>query len=204
MKIYFTCTTAQFDKYKDVYWDMRKFLVDEGHLLTLDWMPEVYKKNEAGVTEVRDIEKIYKNCIDAIWDSEMVIVEDTVSNFSTGHQITIAIKRKKPTLVLWEKDKQRQFNDSFINGIESDFLEVHQYQGQEYKSIIKTFINKYADAKIKNRFHLVLNNVERNYLDWANHKRNKSRTRIIRDALNDVIDHDEEYNEYLRGESLRG
>ncbi len=197
MKVYFTCTTAQFDKYKETYMDIRQFLIDNEHILTLDWLLEVYRKSKYNRTEVRNIEKIYKDCIKAIQNSEAVIVEDTVSNFSTGHQITVGLQRKRPTLVLWQKGKKRQFNDTFINGIQSDYLEVYEYEGDEYRKIIKTFLNKYEDANKKNRFHLVMSNVERHYLDWAKLKKGKSRTRIIRNALRQVIDSDEDYAKYL-------
>jgi hypothetical protein len=176
---------------------IRNFLIDENHLLTYDWMLDVYEKSEKNITEVRNIKQIYRDCIKGIMQSDIIIVEDTVSNFSTGHQITMALQRKKPTLVLWQKSKERQFNDSFINGIQSDLLEVHEYEGDEYKEIIKVFVNKYADVKERNRFHLVLNNIERNYIDWVHLNTKKSRTQIIRDAINNLIDKDEEYSKYL-------
>jgi hypothetical protein len=160
-------------------------------------MLDVYEKSEKNITEVRNIKQIYRDCIKGIMQSDIIIVEDTVSNFSTGHQITMALQRKKPTLVLWQKSKERQFNDSFINGIQSDLLEVHEYEGDEYKEIIKVFVNKYADVKERNRFHLVLNNIERNYIDWVHLNTKKSRTQIIRDAINNLIDKDEEYSKYL-------
>lgn len=203
MKIYFTCSTAEFNKYKKDYLSIRDFIVVEDHILTRDWINKADKKiKKTGRVELSDIREIYKECITAINEAEIVIIEDTVSNFSTGHQITIALQRQKPTLVLRSKPKHRHFKQTFIQGIDSDYLEVHQYNKKNYKEIIRTFINKYKDAHKKNRFHLVLSEVERRYLDWAQFNKGESRTKLIRDSIQDQMDSDEDYKNYLKGSKL--
>lgn len=197
MKIYFTCSTAEFNVYKELYFNIRDFLVGENHILTRDWLDKTRRRIDQGDSEVTDIKEIYKACIQAIYDADIVIIEDTVSNFSTGHQITVALQRQKPTLVLWSKPKHRHFKNTFINGIDSEFLEFYEYTGDEYKQIIKKFIKKYANAKLKNRFHLVLGDVERKYLDWAQFNKDKSRTKIIKESLRKYINEDKDFNKYL-------
>lgn len=200
MKIYFTCSTAEFQSYEKSYFQIRNVLIEEGHVLTRDWLPhtaEWIKENKTDIT--RDIKSIYRACVDAIHDADLVIVEDTVSNFSTGHQITLALQYRRPTLVLWKGKKHRQFQQMFIHGIESDILQISEYTDKDLDEIIKTFIKKYGNANEKNRFHLVLNQVERNYLDWAQFQKHNSRTNVIRQALRDEIEGDEEYQKYLRG-----
>lgn len=200
MKIYFTCSTAQFEKYEHLYFLIRDFLVDEGHLLTRDWLPHTANKiNKAIDLSNYDVKSIYKQCIKAIREADLVIIEDTVSNFSTGHQITLALEMQKPTLVLWSEKKHKHFNMMFIHGVESDYLEVKEYNENNIKEIIISFINKYEKINQKNRFHLVLNNMERNYLDWGQFKYNKSRTKLIREAIKYSIEKDEGYQKYLSG-----
>lgn len=199
MKIYFTCSTAEFNQYKKYYSSIRDFLIEDKHILTRDWIPRANSRiKEVGKVEITDIKQIYSDCIKAINESELVIIEDTVSNFSTGHQITIALQRQKPTLVLWNKPKHRHFKQTFIQGLDSEYLEVHEYNLKNYQSIIRTFINKYKDAHKKNRFHLVLSDVERRYLDWAQFNNGESRTNIIRDGIRAKMNKDEEYNKYLK------
>lgn len=198
MKIYYTCSTAEFFKHRDIYFEIRNFLISQGHTLTRDWLPHTEEALKLGKIDLnRNIKQIYQECIKSIKESELVIIEDTVSNFSTGHQVTIALQNKKPTLVLWQGSKHRQFKQMFIHGIESDILQVSEYEEKNLKEIINTFINKYENISERNRFHLVLNNVERNYLDWAQFTKNKSRTKIIRDSLRKIIDSDHEYSNYL-------
>ena len=56
------------------------------------------------------------NCLKITKNADLVIIEDTVSNFSTGHQITLALEMQKPTLVLWKGQKHKHFNQMFILG----------------------------------------------------------------------------------------
>ncbi|MEI6462530.1 MAG: hypothetical protein WCO33_02570 [bacterium] len=197
MKIYYTCSTAEFKKYRNTYFGIRKFLIDQNHVLTRDWLPHTEKLIDEGNTEIRDIKEIYKACVEAIRDSDAVVIEDTVSNFSTGHQITLALEMRKPTLVLWKGKKHRQFNQMFIHGIDSDLLEVKEYADKDLEKIIRVFLKKYENVDEKNRFHLVLSNPERMYLDFAQFRYGKSRTNIIRNALRKIIDSDKDYQKYL-------
>lgn len=203
MKIYFTCSTAEFNKYKSTYFAIRQYLIEQGHTLTRDWLPHTEKNIIIGNIDTRNIKEIYRSCMTAIKEADMVIIDDTVSNFSTGHQITIALQEKKPTLVLWQGQKHRQFKKMFIHGIDSELLEIAEYNTNSLTNIISDFIQKYDSILERNRFHLVLNNLERNYLDWAQYTKNRSRTKIIKDALKQMIEEDMEYSMYISEQHKR-
>ncbi len=198
MKIYFTSSTAEFLKYKKYYFAIRKHLIESGHILTRDWLPRADYRVDTNQVEITGIKEIYKECMNAIAEADLVIVEDTVSNFSTGHQITVALQRQKPTLVLWSKPKHRHFKKNFIQGVDSNYLEFYEYNLKNFKDIINKFIKKYSQANKKNRFHLIINDVERNYLDWAQFNYGESRTKLIRKALRKLINEDNNYDNYLK------
>lgn len=197
MKIYFTCSTGEFKRYRDDYYAIRNHIVNSGHVLTRDWLNEADGRIDTGDIKLEDIKQIYRVCMVALKEADLVIIEDTVSNFSTGHQITLALRARKPTLVLWQNTKHRQFNQMFIHGIESDMLQVSEYNETNVKDIINAFINKFSDVSEENRFHLVLDGVERSYLDWVRFNSGESRTKAIRRALRSTIDQDEKYKQYL-------
>lgn len=198
MKVYFSCSTAELANHSADYHAIRDYLADNGHILTRDWLEETERHAQAGNRELPNIKKIYKACVEAIREAELVIIEDTVSNFSTGHQITLALQMRKPTLVLWQGKKHRHFNQMFIHGIESDLLQVAEYAKENLEDTLQTFINTYEDKPAKNRFHLVLSGRERRYLDWAQFVKNNSRTNVIRSALKQAIDNDTDYQTYLQ------
>lgn len=197
MKVYFSCSSAELITYRDSYYDIRDYLVDGGHILTRDWLAETEQHMLAGNRDLKNIKEIYKLCVEAIREADLVIIEDTVSNFSTGHQITLALQMRKPTLVLWQGKKHRHFNQMFIHGIESDLLQVAEYNPQNLTDVMQTFIHTYEDKPEKNRFHLVLSGLERRYLDWAQFVKHDSRTKVIRSALKQAIETDKEYQAYL-------
>lgn len=183
---------------------IRDFLVEEGHTITRDWLQNIRNKEEPieltnPGSSPGHAEFIYKRVRRALEDADILILEDTVSSFSNGHLVTLALSRKKPILVLWnDKHKKiKKFKTNFIEGIESNYLEIHRYGEDNYKKIIRAFINKYSNANEKHRFHLVLDEVERDYIDWAQYHKGKSRTKVIRDALRKELDSDEKYNSYL-------
>ncbi len=196
MKVYFTSSTAELLRYRAYYYAIRDYLVAHGHVITRDWLPRVEQQVIHGDKDL-DIKKIYAGCVEAIKKADVVIVEDTVSNFSTGHQITLALRYRKPTLVLWQGPKHQKFNQMLIHGIESDILQVSEYTLNNLHDTLHTFIAKFACADEKSRFNLILNGIERNYLDWAQFVTGESRTKVIRQALRDTIDHDEAYASYL-------
>lgn len=197
MKVYFTCSTAELLANRDAYYAIRDYLVGGGHILTRDWLAETEQHTLAGNRELRNIKEIYKLCVEAIREADLAIIEDTVSNFSTGHQITLALQMRKPTLVLWQGKKHRHFNQMFIHGIESELLRVAEYDAQNLTDVLQTFIHTYEDKPEKNRFHLVLSGLERQYLDWAQFVKHDSRTKVIRGALKQAIETDKEYQGYL-------
>jgi hypothetical protein len=196
MKVFFSASTADFMTYREYYFAIRDFLIREGHVLTRDWLKPTYEKIQAKIDTV-GIEEIYTAVMKALDEAELVIIEDTVSNFSTGHEITVALQRQKPTLVLWCRPKHRHFKQTFIQGVKSDYLQVSEYNLDNYQEIIRNFIKKYEHATQKTRFHLVIDEVERRYLEWAKFTKHASRTKVIRKALRTTINNDQEYQKYL-------
>lgn len=197
MKIFLTSTTAEFLKYKKNYFKVRQVLIDEGHILTRDWIPHAEKRISQGV-KYQNPQDFFPKVMQALDEAEAIVVEDTVSNFSTGFAITYAIQRRKPILVLWFKEKNKHFKDTFLHGITDNYLEIKTYTLKNIDEILKSFLKKYENSKEKNRFHLVIDGVERKYLDWIHFNKNLSRTEIIRKAIRGELENDQEYQNYLK------
>jgi hypothetical protein len=196
MKIFFGCSTSQMDSYRDLYLKIRQVIIDEGHILTRDWLPlaiNAIKRKETAY----NTKAAYKKILRAINDADLLIIDDTASGFSTGHEITLGIFRQKPTLVLWHQSKKRMFDRRMIHGLDSPYLVTSYYTEKKLKGIILKFIKQFSHATKKHRFHLVIDEVERNYIDWAKFQEGKSRTELIREAIREKITQDKKYQDYL-------
>ncbi len=200
MRVFFGCTAAELNKYQKYYLAIRQFLIDEGHVLTRDWIPDAIKRmHKLTPPEEYDPKKIAAAFQHAMNESDVIIVEDTVSNFSTGYEITFALQRNKPVLVLWLKDKHHLFDRTLLHGIESEYLQISQYDLSNYRELIRRFLNKFDSNLEKHRFNLVVDDIERRYLDWGRFAKHKSRTDLVRSALRKQIENDAEYQQYLLG-----
>jgi hypothetical protein len=175
MKIYLTHSTSKLVENRNMYEHLRSFLIDKGYTLTYDWLPDALKHIAKG-TKKPNYQKIYRESVVAIDKADIVIIEDTVSSFSTGHQITLAIQRKKPTLVLWGKNKNKHFENSYLHAIKSEYLQIQSYDKDNLEEVISSFINKYGDIGERHRFNLVISDLEKRYLEWAQHHKNMSKT----------------------------
>lgn len=199
MKIYFGASTSQFDRYKEYYFAVRDFLAEEGHVITRDWL-QIHRKDlvehpERLLVHRKGPEAVYKIAMKGFYDAEMMIAENTVPSFSNGHLMTLALQRKIPVLVIQLKNRPKRYlKKSFLEGINEPNLEIVDYDLDNYQDVLRSFLNKYEDYHKKHRFHLVIDEVEKRYLDWANHTYDESKTGIIRDALRQRISDDKKYS----------
>lgn len=197
MKLFFSTTTNEINDHGARYLSIRKHLIKSGHTLVHDWLGNVTNsQNEFKIPQKLNINE-YSKAIKSISDADAVIFESTLPSFSTGHLMTLALQQKKPTLVLWLDDSAWANRQGMIESIESEYLELKGYNLLTYKSVINEFLNKYGDTGLKHRFNLVIDDTERQYLDWLSYKTLKSRTRLIRDLLRSKITTDKEYSSYL-------
>lgn len=197
MKIYFSCSTKEFEKYKDNYYAIRKFLIQEGHILTRDWLLNLQKHKDLAEKE-HGSKKIYQETIRDFSQAEVLIAEDTVGSFTNGYLTTLAMIRNLPILVLWHKSKQKYFQSSFMEGMDYKYLEIQEYTESNYQTVIRTFLKKYQNNRSKHHFHLVIDEPERRYLDWRQYQSGKSRTEIVRAGIAKLLKNDKSYQRYLR------
>lgn len=193
MKIWFSTTSLKFKEYKNYYLKIREELITSGHELTDDWISNHGKWLEDNPSATRDIKNIYQKVLDAIDVADISIIEFTVPNFSTSHQITYSISKRKPTLVM-RLQNDNTFKDSYIDAIDSPYLTVMQYELNNYKDILRDYFKSLNNNSESGRYNIMLSKVQKYYLDWASKKYKKSKSEIIRDLINIKIKEDKEYH----------
>ena len=202
MKIHFACSTSELEIYGKNYIDICDLIRDAGHSITRDWIDSAvatlgdYKKGKIKIDRV----EIYNKAVESILASDAVVIEGTVSSFSIGHQMTLALSKNKPTLVLLYNDgsdKKNKLQNSFISGIKSPFLTIAKYSSKEdIKRILSNFLTKSTSPTIK--FNIVLSKEIENYLDWASFYYKTNKSEFIRDIITKHMnEEDTNYQKYI-------
>ena len=197
MKIFFSATTYKFNELGDHYFMIRDHLIKSGNVIVHDWLSKIKKKGETYDIPQAIASSEYRNAIEAVENADLVIFETTQPSFSSGHLMTLALQKKTPTLMMWLDDSPWSIRRGMIENIDSNYLELAEYNSENYAQILDSFINKYGNAELKHRFNLVIDDVERQYLDWLSYNTLKSRTALIRKMIRESVERDEEYKRFL-------
>ncbi len=197
MKVFFGTTTAKLIEYYDVYSKVRQGLINQKCIILDDWLESAYDYKLKNPKGFRDRKRNFNLITKAIDRCDFVVIEFTVPNFSSSHQITYAITRQKPVLVL-RLEKDNSFADSYLEWIDSKLITIKDYEIGEVDQVLKEFIGFNTIGRGLKRYNVVLDDKHKYYLDWASEKKKESRSEIIRNALDEHIDYDREFQRYIR------
>ncbi len=196
MVIFFSCSTKDILKYKVFYKEIRDSIKSLGHTINRDWIEksiEVAEKNKDDIPTY----SIYREVMSAIVTADMVVIDATVRSMSVGHQLTFALQKKKPVLLLQYSKEEKGLSELFISGAKSPLLMIRNYKSkEEIMPVIKEFARKY-ESNSKTRFNLVLNKAQENYIEWASFTHKKSKTEIIQESINEKMEKDKGFEKYL-------
>lgn len=198
MKVHFASSTSELKKYKNNYLEICRQIKKIGHTITRDWIEEAIGFYEKGTLEI-DREDIYKKVMESVLTSDVVVIEGTVSSFSVGHQITVALTKNKPILFLEfkESDKKSYFKNSFIDGIKSPLITTAKYNLNNLREILEDFFNRNKNG-LAVKFNIVLTKEIDNYLDWASFTYKISKSEFIRKIIQKYMNEtDHRYRKYL-------
>lgn len=197
MKIWFGTTTLHFQDYKQQYLSIRQHLLDLGHVLTDDWLGKHGKWLEENPYAIRGVKNIYQKVIKAIDAADVSVIEFTVPNFSTSHQITYSLQKRKPTLVMRLK-RENTFKDSYIEGIDSPYLHLVNYSAKNFLEVINEFLGYAGIDEGTGRYNIVLDKKTKFYLDWAANRYKVSRSKLLRELVEGRMAEDSEFKIYLQ------
>ena len=151
----------------------------------------------------RNIHDIFENVVRAIDASDAVVIEYTVPNFSSSHQINYALLKRKPTLVMRLHKDNPRFTDSYLEALRSPNLTLKQYTKKNYKEILEEFIGFSKVEQGQQRYNIVLDKKQKYYLDWASEEYNRSRSEIIRGLIDSEIVKDKTYHKYMHTAAIK-
>lgn len=196
MKVWFGCTTFKWPEYRGNYFLIRDYLKELGCIIMADWIDDV-DKTYGQPHKQRNIHDIFKNVVTAIDTADAVVIEYTVPNFSSSHQINYALLKRKPTLIMRLHKDNPRFTDSYLEALRSQNLTLKQYTKRNYKEVLEEFIGFSKVGQGQQRYNIVLDRKQKYYLDWASEQYNRSRSEIIRSLIDGEIDNDKFYHKYM-------
>jgi len=200
MKVFFTCSARSIDKYADFYRATRDEILSLGHKLSRDWIDYSINVAQRGVPDIPSY-TLYKDVMSAIVTADVVVIDATVRSMSIGHQLTYALQKGKPVLVLRHKKEGEELEKLFIEGSQVKDLLVAEYKNiNDIKKQLQRFFRKYEDKSVR-RFNLVITGAEDTYLSWAAFNYKKTKTEIIQEAIDKMIEKDPVYKKYLERQS---
>lgn len=176
LNIYFTCPTEQILERYDLYSQIIEYIKSIGNL-TYDWVESAHKDLKNNVTGSEDLYNQMK--IQAISNSDIVIAEMSTKSVGVIYQVTIALQKSIPVLLLLPREN----SVGDIRSIKSDWIIQKKYSDfKDASHEIFKFAHLHTNGK-KVRINLVISANENEYLISEMKRQQKSKTNIIRQLI---------------------
>lgn len=174
MKIYFTGSVSGLDEYKENYTKIVDTLERLGHRV----YEETTKVTEEYVyDEISDEDKInyYKKTLKWMNAADIIVVEASHPSLSIGHELSVALEKGKPVIVLYSQGKAPHF----LVGVQSEKLIVEKYSLDDLKQTLESAL-EYASEQQDTRFNFFISPKIANYLDWISREKRIPRAVYLR------------------------
>lgn len=188
MKIYFVGSISGKEQYLENYQAIIKTLHDAGHEV-LENTIEPSKKYVYSLSDEGKIEQ-YKNVLKWISSADLIVAEGSFSSMGVGYEISLALEKGKPVLVLFEEGHAPHF----LEGIQSEKLLIEKYDRANLGDILKVGIDFLSDQQ-DTRFNFFISPKHQHYLDWVAKHRKIPRAVFLRKLIEDDMNKHSEYAE---------
>lgn len=164
---------------------IRDIVRASGRSLTLDWIDTAYKRNVQDENHKANWNDIFRQNVEAIAKSDVIIAETSHENFAVGYQVALALQQKKPILLLHHAIADK---NAFATGVVDDWVQHKEYNDNTLEAIVNGFLDE-NDIKLKDmRFNFFIDRKIYNYLRWAALRTGKTKAEILRDLVEREID----------------
>lgn len=187
MKAYFTAALFQKDKFIDQYQRIVSVLRKTGYETfedtTVSSLEDALNKSD------EDRVSYYKKVLKWVDKSDLVVVEASFpSTLSIGHEITLALEKSKPVVVLYMKGKE----PTFLMGLKDDRVLWLEYTNSNLEQVLNKAIEE-SRGKSDVRFNFFVSPKILAYLDWVAQKRMVPRSVFLRDLIEKEMKKDKEF-----------
>lgn len=164
-------------------------LRDNGCFTVLNWYDSVQdRQSRKNVTEESlDWIEIVDSNINAIIQSDALIIEGSRFNYSQGYQTAIALQHNKPVLNLYRDDlpEYKDWPDKFfVSGISHPLFVSKAYKTEEdLEKIVTKFLHDHTKKVHELDVKLAVDDAAYKKLQSLAQEQNKSESSIIKDIL---------------------
>jgi hypothetical protein len=177
MKIYFSASRLYKEQYSDNYNKIDKVLKESDC--------EVLNNTYFGPSPsgfnmpVTDRKKLYKTMLSNLDKADFCVFEASYpSTLHIGHEITVAMDKNKPVIVLYVKDHE----PILFKGIDNDKVCWIEYNDENLEKLLNEAIED-AKKHMDVRFNFFVSPKILNYLDWVAQKRMIPRSVFLRNLI---------------------
>lgn len=185
MKVHLVTSKPSLEKDINILRQIIGLVKSKEHSLARDWIDEAYETRQTTGETAGDWSKIYKDNLEAIAQSDVIIAEATYENFAVGYQVAMAVQQKKPILVLRKKDADK---DAFVTGVDDGWVQHEEYTNETLDKIIQKFLKDNDIGTKDMRFNFFIDRHIYNYLRWSALRTGKTKAEILRNLVQREID----------------
>ncbi len=113
-----------------------------------------------------------------ILDSDFVVVEATFPSMSVGYEVSLALNRRKPVLILYSQGEA----PALFAYHESELLTSEKYSPDTISDILDDFIN-YVKGLQETRFTFFITRTQAHYLDTVSAKQKIPKSVYLRNLI---------------------
>lgn len=188
MKFYFTAAIFQKQDLGEIYERIVSFLSLRGQVFEDTTKVDLQTALEKSDKERKEYYKIVLNWISK---SDMVVVEASFpSTINIGHEVSLAIEKGKPVVILYKKGR----NPSFFLGLQSEKMFWVEYEKDNLEDRLE---NALVEAqKVQDvRFNFFVAPKHLAYLDWVAKTKKLPRAVFLRNLIEREMKKDKGFRE---------
>ena len=187
MKAYFTASLKGKEKLIDNYKKIVEQIEIQGYKMLSDHVLKQSTKIVLAKTHEQVVD-FYLKFLKLISSADVAIAEVSYPSTNVGHEISIALSKGKPVIVLYTKGNEPRF----LTANPVDKLLVYEYDLDSSDSVLKNALKEARD-QIDVRFNFFISPKIGAYLDWISKHRKIPRAVFLRRLIEEHMAKNKEY-----------
>jgi hypothetical protein len=188
MKVYFSASISGkknlIGHYRKIFNALKKMDVDvlSDHVLK-------HTKEEIKIKNHDEVVSFYRKIVNLINKSDVVIIEASYSSTNLGHEITLALEKGKPTIVLYIKGSG---GARMLEGSQDDRLFLVEYELDNLQKCLSDALQDASD-QMDVRFNFFIPPQIVAYLDWIAKNKKIPRAVFLRRLIEGDMNKNKDY-----------